>query len=197
MEVSHGIWHVTPSAAPASRRSVLLGLAVALFASGCAEQRVAPIDAEPAFDPIFFKLSQALTGHQDLDPVTSARLSAAFATIAPDVHARFSDLARLRAADPQSLLAAAASDGLKFAALAIVAAWYTGSIGRGSRTVTVGYRDALMQRSVEDAMLPPTYALGGPGWWSVPPPAIGDRPAGAQYNHTNAALAMANRSDPK
>ena len=101
MDVSHAIWHASPGGAPASRRSVLLGLAVALFATGCAKHNVASVDAEPASDPVFLRLSQALTGHQDLDPVTAARLSAAFATIAPDVHARFSDLARLRAADPR------------------------------------------------------------------------------------------------
>lgn len=175
MDVLHRPGDGPSGPADAGRRSVLLGMAVALFAASCAERdgRAMRAEADPLPDPAFLALSQSLTGHDDLDPLTAARLSAAFAAIAPDVHARFAELGRLRTADPSSLLAAAACDPLKAAALAIVAAWYTGSLGSGRRSTTVAYRDALMQRPVADAMLPPTYALGGPAWWTAPPPAVG------------------------
>ena len=168
-----------PFGAP-TRRSVLLGMSVALFAASCAEHADGNGRhvAEPDPDPAFLALSRSLTGHADLDPLTAARLSAAFRQIAPEVHARFPDLSFLHASDPEALLAAASSHGLKAAALAIVAAWYTGSLGKGASTTTVAYRDALMQRSVEDVMLPPTYALGGPAWWTVAPPDV-DFPAAA------------------
>jgi hypothetical protein len=71
------------------------------------------------------------------------------------------------------LLAAATAAGLRPAALALVAAWYTGTLGKGTHALTVSYRDALMQRPVADALTPPTYVGGGPAWWSAPPPDVG------------------------
>lgn len=175
MQLSWSEQEVAMAAGCPTRRGVLLGISVAMCVAACSEQ---PSDfvnsiAEPRPDPAFLRLSKSLTGHDDLDAVTAARLSAAFAAIAPDVHAQFDALCRLRATDPQSLLDASATHGLKFAALAIVAAWYTGSLDRDSNTETVAYHDALMHRPVADAMLPPTYALGGPGWWTDPPPDVG------------------------
>lgn len=172
----------SPVSTPASRRSVLIGISVALFVAACGERRqksaAAPIEPEP--DPAFLALSRALTGKQDLDPLTAARLSDAFRRTAPDIHNRFADLARLTKSGPVSLLALD-NHHLRAAALAIVAAWYTGSLGKGPRTVTVAYRDALMQRTVADAMYPPTYALGGPGWWTeAPPPVDRQRSHGAR-----------------
>jgi hypothetical protein len=121
------------------------------------------------------RLSALLTGHADLDPLTGARLAAAFATLAPDVHAAFPTLGKLARPDmsPQDVLAAVDQSDLKSAALAIVAAWYTGTAGTGTKAITVSYRDALMQRPVADALAPSTYALGGPGWWTAPPPEVG------------------------
>lgn len=158
-----------PLAVAASRRSVLLGIAVAALAASCAEPNVdgSPGDAEPRPDPEFLILSRSLIGDDHLDAMTAARLSAAFGAIAPDVRAQFAKLARMRAADPQALLAAAASDDLKFAALAIVAAWYTGGLGGGAGALTVAGRDVSMQRPAADAMLP-ACRLGGSGWCKAP-----------------------------
>lgn len=157
-----------------SRRSVLLGMSVAFFAASCAEHpdESGRPASEPALDPAFLALSRSLTGHPDLDPLTAARLSDAFRSIAPEVHARFGDLSRLRVSDPQALLRAAAAHGLKAAALAIVAAWYIANLGRGPRNATVVYRDALMQRPLADAMLPSAYALRGLAWWTARPPDV-------------------------
>lgn len=174
MNASHPDWLDCPVSTPTSRRSVLLGISVALFAAACSEQQsTVPRDiGDPVPDPGFLKLSKALTGKDDLNEVTAARLSAAFRRLAPEVHGSFASLARLHEDDPSALLAAAETHGLKAAALAIVAAWYTGSLGKAPRSATVAYRDALMQRPVADAMYPPTYAAGGPGWWTAAPPAV-------------------------
>lgn len=165
-------------AAPSTRRAVLIGLSVAMFAASCSRKPGAPDEAasnEPPENPEFVRLSALLTGHSDLDPLTGARLAAAFSTLAPDVHAQFPALGKLAHSGmpPQDLLAAADQAGLKPVALAIVAAWYTGTAGNGPKAITVSYRDALMQRPVADALAPPTYALGGPGWWIAPPPDVG------------------------
>jgi hypothetical protein len=72
--------------------------------------------------------------------------------------------------EPAAVLALANRKGFGQTALAIVAAWYTGSIGTGVSALAVSYADALMNRTVSDALAPPTYQLGGPGWWTAPPP---------------------------
>ena len=161
----------------ATRRAVLVGASVALFGVACAPRPDGLGAATPqaASDPEFLRLSQTLTGHADLDPVTAGRLSAAFAQVAPDQHAHFKQLEALTKPGmaPADALAAATAVGLGPTVLAIVAAWYTGTAGSGTRAITVAYRDALMQRPVADALDPPTYAMGGPGWWVAAPPDVG------------------------
>ncbi|WP_421846357.1 sugar dehydrogenase complex small subunit [Novosphingobium sp.] len=168
----------TKVATAASRRSVLLGIAVALCAGACSGRgpHGSPMESEPPPAPLFLKLSQDLTGHADLDALTAARLAEAFEIVAPAVHGQFAALARLKGDNPAALLAAAQAKGLDSAVLAIVAAWYTGSLGKEPHTRTVAYREALMQRPVADALYPPTYALGGPGWWTAPPPPVEAEP---------------------
>lgn len=164
-----------------TRRTMLADLATTLFLAGCVRHEAGSPEtesAEPSPDPIFLQLSQALTGHHDIDPRTAARISQAFGKLSPDLKAHFGALAALsgRHATPAALLAGAASVGLADAALAIVAAWYTGTIGKGQKAISVAYVEALMQRPVADALAPPTYELGGPGWWIAEPPAVGLSP---------------------
>lgn len=158
-----------------TRRSMLVRATVVWFAASCGKWVAlgATGVVQPQEDPGFLHLSQALTGHTDLDPLTAARLSVAFAQVAPDHQARFKPLLALWRAGmlPSDLLDAADREGLKLTALAIVAAWYTGTAGSGVHAVTVSYRDALMQRPIADVLWPPTYALGGPAWWTAPTPA--------------------------
>lgn len=162
----------------APTRRILLGFSLTLIAAACSKRAAIPLSAlaaEPRPDPAFLALSQTITGHADLSPLTAARLSSAFADIAPAVQPHFSTLERLIRSDmsPDDALAVADSAGLKPVALAIVAAWYTGTAGSGPKAVTVSYHDALMQRPVADALSPPTYALGGPAWWTASPPEVG------------------------
>lgn len=165
-----------------TRRAALVSLGGALLMMACGRREaiapvaavVAPIAAEAAG---FLHLSQALTGHADLDATTAARIAQGFTRAAPDVHAHFvalDGLVQVGMSAPE-LLAAATAAGLQSPALAIVAAWYTGTVGKGTKAVTVSYRDALMQRPVADALTPPTYIGGGPAWWTAPPPEVGLR----------------------
>jgi fructose 5-dehydrogenase small subunit len=164
-----------------SRRAFVAGLAISMLLAACRDssgtlQTIAP-SATPA-DPAFLRLSQALTGHADLDPVTAARISQGFGQLYPEIKARFATLLALAAEHPQpnALLAAATQSGLAEPAMAIVAAWYMGTVGKGQDAISVAYADALMFRPVADALYPPTYSLGGPGWWTAEPPPIGVSP---------------------
>lgn len=157
-----------------SRRSFLIGTgsALVLVASGRALSLGGSAPVSSAVDPAFLRLSQVLTGKTDLEPVMAARIADALKTSDPSTYARVAELSQLatRVTEPGALLEAAGE--AKLAALAIVAAWYTGTVGGGARAVTVAYRDALMQRPVADALYPATYALGGPAWWVASPPEL-------------------------
>lgn len=102
-------------------------------------------------DTPFLDLSQALTGQNDLDPITAHRIEQAFASLRSALHAQFPALVALaaRTSDAQPLVAAAGE--ARTATLAITTAWYTGTVSRGVHAVTVSYRDALMQRCVDEA----------------------------------------------
>jgi fructose 5-dehydrogenase small subunit len=132
----------------------------------------------PAQDQKFLRLSQALTGHSALSSLTADRIADGFKRVEPELYAQFGALGALvrPGATPSEILASGSAAGLKDAALAIVAAWYTGTIGKGAKAVTVSYADALMQRPAADGLAPPTYVLGGPSWWASSPPDIGVSP---------------------
>jgi len=135
----------------------------------------APSAADAAADASFLAVSSALTGKHDLDPYVSGRIRAAMAVHEPATTATLDALQRLAGTvdSPEQFIAIPA---VRDAALAIVAAWYTGTVGKGTEAVTVAYRDALMQRPVADGIFPATYAKGGPAWWvAAPPPAVAAR----------------------
>jgi hypothetical protein len=159
-----------------SRRQFLLAAGSAAFLATYGSSLL--VKAQPAVGTAhvagtseFLALSQALTGKHDLNPATAARMLEALAKVEPEVHAQLPALTRLAAtaADPTALVEAAGP--ARPAALAIIAAWYTGTVGTGIKAVTVAYRDALMQRPADDGLSPPTYAFGGPAWWVAPAPA--------------------------
>lgn len=77
---------------------------------------------------------------------------------------------------PEALLNAAGAAGLRETLLAIVAAWYTGTVGHGTGAQLVAYKEALMYRPCADGLVVPTYCSDGPAWWTAPPPAAGVAP---------------------
>lgn len=134
-------------------------------------RRDAAAAGSTAADTEFLALSVALTGKTDLDPSVAGRIRAALASLDPATTAALPALKRVAAATADSPATIVVSPGVRDAALAIIAAWYTGTVGKGTAAVTVAYRDALMQRPVADGLFPATYALSGPAWWVAAPPA--------------------------
>lgn len=169
-----------------SRRKFLLASASIALLTACRRSDVAAAGTQPsandsstpdataagltAADAEFLQLSIALTGKQDLHPLVASRMRAALAELDPVTTAALPDLKRIAitADSPEQVVAAPT---VRDAALTIIAAWYTGTVGKGTAAVTVSYRDALMQRPVADGLFPATYAMGGPGWWVAAPPA--------------------------
>jgi hypothetical protein len=139
--------------------------------SVCAQQSA----AATLDDPSFLQLSKAVTGHADLDATTASRLLIALHRVDPLFVDRAAALAQLARADqsPEAILSAAQAVGLGETMLALVAAWYTGTVGHGQQAEMVSYVDALMYRPVSDGLPAPTYCLNGPLWWTEPPPAAG------------------------
>lgn len=159
-----------------TRRGFLLAVGSVSLLAACRDKAPAvatPAAAAPAArtDTAFLSLSRALTDKNDLDPATAERIEKAFATLQPDLHARFPALVTLAGQVSGATALVAAAGEAQPAALAIITAWYTGTVGKGVHAVTVSYRDALMQRCVDDGLSPPTYVQGGPAWWTAEPPA--------------------------
>jgi hypothetical protein len=123
----------------------------------------------------FLRFSQAITAHPDIDTETATRIYIAMQRASADFSVQMSKLAAMAppGTDADTVLASATAANLRETALAVVAAWYTGSVGSDSNAVVVSYADALMFRPVADAQTPPTYCGFGPGWWTVAPPPVG------------------------
>jgi hypothetical protein len=166
-----------------TRRAFAAGAAVTMMLTACRDNSppsndVRAPDTQTLMDPAFLSLSQVLTGHADLDPLIAGRIAQAFRRLFPDLASAFEALAALAKKHPDAsgLLQAASATGQQEAALAIVAAWYTGTVGTGLSAQSVAYAAALMNRPVADALAPPTYQLGGPGWWIAEPPPVNVAP---------------------
>lgn len=126
----------------------------------------------------FVAISRAITEHDDLDPVTAARIEMAMRRDFPSFDRLLPALAALAAPANQpvpaarALLDAASAAGLRELTMAIVAAWYTGTVGAGTTAVVVAYAQALMYRPVADGQTVPTYCNYGPQWWTQAPPPV-------------------------
>lgn len=175
-----------------TRRHALIGLAALLaqagFWSNPLSAAMPSSTAAPKAVPgsmLFYTLSQAITGHQDLPTETAARIEQAMRTNVPGFAGHLPALGALvKTGQPaKDLLAAAtATDAsLRELALAIVAAWYTGTVAgnaaQGTKSIVVAYAEALMYRTVADGQVVPTYCNYGPLWWlKAPPPVLVSAP---------------------
>jgi hypothetical protein len=162
-----------PTAGGAQSAANVAGAAGATGATGVAGATGAAVDSAAAAR--FLAFSKAITGHDDIDPLTSSRIRDAMrqadAASADQVDALVGLVQPGMA--PDALLAAATSAGLRGTALSVVAAWYTGTVVAGGKTAVVAYEQALMYRPVADGLTVPTYCNEGPLWWTAPPPEAG------------------------
>lgn len=179
------------------RRAILLGIAavavetglsgyptiLAAQTSGAASTAAltATPAAAPLADPGFLLLSQRLTDHANINPVTAQRIRDALAPAGVKQAAQVDQLIALASqhTTAESLLEAATQVGLKDLALGIVAAWYTGTVGQGTSAVMVAYEEALMYQPVRDGLTVPTYCNFGPLWWTGMPPDVAQMPVDA------------------
>ncbi|WP_077295120.1 sorbitol dehydrogenase family protein [Yersinia proxima] len=163
-----------------TRRELLVGLASTMVATSLlgypfltqAEQQTTA--ANPLAFARFFKLSQTLTEHQDIDQGMSARIFTALHNSDGQFPSKISQLTALMqdGQSAQQLQALAQQHQLQKTVSAIVAAWYTGTVGHGQQAILIAYKDALMYRPASDALVVPTYCGNGPLWWTATPPDI-------------------------
>ncbi|MGC1331835.1 sugar dehydrogenase complex small subunit [Pseudomonas sp.] len=167
-------WH-----APLKRRTVLTAFAVAAVQAGLAStlgwSPLALADGPDVDAQGFFTVSQVLTGYDDLDPLIAGRIARALIAQQPTMTASLANLSKLAALpanrdSAEALLAAAKAINEGDAALAVVAAWFKGTVGHGQSAVLITYKDALMYRPVSDGLIVPTYCGNGPLWWTAPVP---------------------------
>ncbi|WP_413503094.1 sorbitol dehydrogenase family protein [Serratia proteamaculans] len=163
-----------------SRREVLLGLASTLLAGSLLSYPFLSLAEQqtPSANPLqfarFFKISQTLTEHQDIDQGMSARIFTALHNQNPQFTAQVEQLGGLLQAgqSAQQLQQQAIQAGLQEVVTAIITAWYTGTVGHGQTAQLIAYKDALMYRPASDALIVPTYCGNGPLWWTAAPPAV-------------------------
>lgn len=163
-----------------TRRELLVGLASTMVATSLlgypfltqAEQQTTA--ANPLAFARFFKLSQTLTEHQDIDQGMSAHIFTALHNSDGQFPSKISQLTALMqdGQSAQQLQALAQQHQLQKTVSAIVAAWYTGTVGHGQQAILIAYKDALMYRPASDALVVPTYCGNGPLWWTATPPDI-------------------------
>lgn len=181
------------------RRAILLGIAAVAVETGLsgypgvlaaqtssaastAALTAAPVPAAASLaDPGFLLLSQRLTDHASINPVTARRIRDALAPAGVKQAAQVDQLIALASqhTTAESLLEAATQVGLKDLALGIVSAWYTGTVGQGTSAVMVAYEEALMYQPVRDGLTVPTYCNFGPLWWTGMPPDVAQMPVDA------------------
>ena len=142
----------------------------------------------------FLLLSKLLTGFPDINPELAIRLREALLNVESTTSQAIARLIGLHASDDSTLMMTARDAGLGEAALAVVGAWYTGTVGSGAHSEVVAYADALMYRTVADGLAPPTYALGGPAWWVAAPPPAGVSPPKAEQ--VQPGMAPVRRGNP-
>jgi len=162
-----------------SRRDLIKGLTSAMVASTLlgfpmlsqAEKETAT--TSPVIFGQFYLVSQAVTEHNDLSEGASAQIFNAFFRSQPDFPLQVSKLHAL--VDPnhsaKQLQELAKQQGLGDVLTSIVTAWYTGTVGHGTDSILISYKDALMYRPVSDGLIVPTYCGNGPLWFTAAPPA--------------------------
>jgi hypothetical protein len=145
---------------PISRRTLLAGAAfsvVAVACGGAANAQAATASSTPgAFIDVSRAIYAALLAANDQLPAQIAQLG------------QFAQ----QTSTPDALKQAATTAGLGDLLMAIVTAWYTGTVETTKGTVVVAYAEALMYRPVADGLTVPTYCNKGPLWWTGLPPEI-------------------------
>ncbi len=162
-----------------SRRDLIKGLTSAMVATTLlgfpflTQAEKATAEASPVIFGQFYLVSQAVTEHKNLSEGASAQIFNALFRGQPDFPLQVSKLHALVNSNQtaKELQALAKQQGLGDLVTNIVTAWYTGSVGHGTDSILISYKDALMYRPVSDGLIVPTYCGNGPLWFTATPPA--------------------------
>lgn len=162
-----------------SRRDMIKGLTSAMVATTLlgfpflsqAEKETAT--TSPVIFGQFYLVSQAVTEHKNLSEGTSAQIFNAFFRSQPDFAVQVGKLHALVKNDQSAIQLQQVAKQAELGGLltSIVTAWYTGTVGNGTDSILVSYKDALMYRPVSDGLIVPTYCGNGPLWFTAAPPA--------------------------
>ena len=152
--------------------SSAMGLIVAALPSSGFAQEAIRLDR-------FMVLSRFATGHDLLDADVGAGLLQGLRVEHDgfDADAQALERRMAEAPDVEALSSALRDDPLRETLLAIIHAWYSGAVAKGSDATVYAFDKALIYQPALDAVPIPTYALNGPDWWTATPPALADMPA--------------------
>jgi len=144
----------------------------------------------------FHRVSQALTGRQQLDPAISQRLYALLTRQNPLFPQRLAQLAeRLGRSDvlaPEALLTSLSEEEID-TALAIITPWYLGYTGNPATTRAtddahfVSFLSALMYEPTADVTPRPSYSQRGSDYWQAVPDGVSAPPMPANIHAWGAA----------
>ena len=133
----------------------------------------------------FHRVSQALTGRQQLDPTISQRLYALLTRQNPLFPQRLAQLAehlsRSEARAPEALLASLSEEEVN-TALTIITPWYLGYTGNPATTRAtddahfVSFLSALMYEPTADLTPRPSYSQRGSDYWQAVPEGVSAPP---------------------
>lgn len=141
----------------------------------------AQIAASPIEYAQFLQISRKITAFDDLDVTLSARYFSAlrehFPQLNPQLNALF--ILSQHTADAEAFNRKAIEQGQSELIQAIVTAWYTGTVdpSNAEHGQLIAYKEALMYRTVQDALIVPTWCNFGPLWWTGLPPGVTRQPA--------------------
>ena len=130
----------------------------------------------------FMTLSTFATGRTKLDPETGAALLAALresdATFAAKVDDLAADAASGKYSDVEGLEAAVRGTPKHAALLALVSAWYTGSVSINGKERFITLQDALLYQPIADGSHIPGNCAGATNSWAdQPAPALAAMPS--------------------
>jgi fructose 5-dehydrogenase small subunit len=186
-EMSNGPthWHIHEALAQIRRRRLL----VLLLASpvlpvswrGSMAQGATGEGTAAAVGEKFMTLSIFATGRSKLDPEIGAALLAALresdATFAAAVDDLAADAASGKYSDVEGLEAAVRGTPKHAALLALVSAWYTGSVSSNGKERFITLQEALLYQPIADGSHIPGNCAGAPNSWAdLPAPAVAAMP---------------------
>jgi fructose 5-dehydrogenase small subunit len=155
------------------RRQTLFGvIALWLAPWTSALARIAGQTAKPSAADAkrFIEFSKLATGHQQLDPALGATL---FAALVEQDRAFTSKLTVLnqfarkrQITDVEALDAVLRNNPLHDDLMGIIAAWYTGAVGKGPQAKAVTYGEALMYAPAADGSHNPGFCAGATNSWA-------------------------------